>query len=33
MIHLRYMCIDTDSDTIILNLIEVVILITTSGPV
>lgn len=33
MIHLRYLCIDTDSDTIILNLIEVVILITTSGPV
>ena len=32
MIHLRYLCIDTDSDRIILNLIEAVILITTSGP-
>lgn len=32
MIHLRYLCIDTDSDRIILNLIEEVILMTTSGP-
>lgn len=32
MIHLRYLCIDTDSDRITLNLIETVILITTSGP-
>lgn len=32
MIHLGYLCIDTDSDRITLNLIETVILITTSGP-
>ena len=32
MIHLRYLCIDTDSDIIIQNLIEAVILITTLGP-